>query len=515
MSCTRFCKNSVEGSRREPCLLDVCDAWLFTKKKSALQGTVHIFCTAEELHFAVQKLKGVHIGVNVARLDVVENLNNYREMELADQVAVRKFRNRMPTDEILINGGGEGSGAAVEELHCLAEELPDLAEKWKQMTDADVVLKELAMCEKETDEYNIEDVNAPLASKAHTIPSQVPSILKEGRRRMEVDTNLQCVKVSEDDHFISLETGSIRRRRARRTFWLVYWKDHLKECRDSSGFLIHYSMTILAGMIAGIASYADQYIGPLPQSTQDCCCIPSLGTICHLPLVDPLVLQGFLLVLGSSLPAVTSSSKTFGGKEWVTYSHNHVTANSGWDIVSFWSAKVFKDLFPRIVVSPFVFLSMYFCLALTTGRPFVLYLICLLVHLNSYAIGYIISVIKPDCNIPFIGVVVIFMLGVLSGISPSLSWVAENFPILYGLWYVSFFRWLVEAYYNEELTYFSDTFDVEAGKKFLGYEDSLEVSLLMATLTWAVSLFFSFLIIVFGRRAASSINRGYTRCCKI
>lgn len=146
-----------------------------------------------------------------------------------------------------------------------------------------------------------------------------------------------------------------------------------------------------------------------------------------------------------ALSAVASSLRVFGS-EYVVLQRE---AAAGLSTEAYYLGKSLAHL-PLCIACPFVFLLAFNCFAILPASFGFLYALYFFIYFISAGLAYAVSVIAPRDMAQLIGILGVLVQMMFSGANPTLVQLRDNQLIpyaLYGISYVSVFRWSQELFY--------------------------------------------------------------------
>ena len=253
--------------------------------------------------------------------------------------------------------------------------------------------------------------------------------------------------------------ASIKRRGAYwyRQIYYCFIRSIVQQWRVKSSFYAELCVGALAGFLIGLAelnqegiNYRGIFITPyeLLSSSIDYASVPQMS-----------LLVGLAIGLTASSPGV----KIFGEEKLVYWRESA----SGHSRLAYYIGKV-ASTFPRMILANLHFSTLFLLLAtpkISWGAAFVanlLYFYCI------YGLASCVSVITRREDGPLIAVMLSLIVGVISGMSPTLKTVSGWH--MTWLWRASPGTWLSEGYFTENITPWRYLYQVEDAATGLGYK---------------------------------------------
>jgi ABC-type multidrug transport system ATPase subunit len=246
------------------------------------------------------------------------------------------------------------------------------------------------------------------------------------------------------------------------------------------------TFTVIASFMLSVLNKSAKYQGPPPEiiSKQ---CPSSLMELCSSPLSDPIAQQSALLVLLMSLISAMSSLRCFG-PELVVFKRE---SYSGLNTLAYFIAKDICSMFNQMLL-PFVFLSIYYPQIQPEKEFWFYYLVLFLITWVTYGFGYIISLLVDQKGSQLCAAVVIFIMYLFCGFSPTLRELSSmTFPLPY-VSYLSFSRYFREIFYIYELQEFKPKYDISKSMTMFDYHSGDKYYL------WPISILFGIIFRVIG-----------------
>ena len=251
---------------------------------------------------------------------------------------------------------------------------------------------------------------------------------------------------------------SIKRRGAYwyRQIYFCFLRSIIQQYRLKSSFYAELGVGALAGFLIGLAeldqegiNFRGMFLHPyeLLSSSIDYASVPQMS-----------LLVGLAIGLTASSPGV----KIFGEEKLVYWRE----AASGHNRLAYYIGKVIST-FPRMILANIHF-SVFFLLLSTPKIPWgaafvanLLYFYCI------YGLASCISVITRREDGPLLATMTSLVVGVISGMSPSLKSVKQWH--MTWLWRASPGTWLSEGYFTENISPYRYLYDVDDAANALGY----------------------------------------------
>jgi len=192
------------------------------------------------------------------------------------------------------------------------------------------------------------------------------------------------------------------------------------------------------------------YIGPFPRILCYYVGAATMIPTCILPLIETYTSGGVTMGLAITFAAISTSISTFGNERDVYFREQQ----AGVSTFSYFLGKFVVDCL-RILLS-----ATFFWLALSSnfaslGDEGTLFRIILCFYFFGWGIGYLLSVVADVSQANVLGVAASVLFCVLlGGITPTLTEVEKSFSEWTWLWDLSTPRYLVEAFFINELSFY-------------------------------------------------------------
>jgi ABC-type lipoprotein export system ATPase subunit len=222
------------------------------------------------------------------------------------------------------------------------------------------------------------------------------------------------------------------------------------------------ALVIVAACVVGIIFRDQAYTGPVGPTLASSCPQWLGNTICTLPQNDPIPNWAAILCLGVGLTSLAPATEVLL-PEWDMVVK---LRRSGVSVIAYFLSRMVAD-FPRIVVSPAIFTSIFYVFLNPLVDYARLYLIVFVTIFASAGCGYMASVVIKRA--PFLaGCVVVLISVAFSGTNPPLS-VLNGLAVVNWLTNLSYARWAVESLYIAEVIESAGIFNIESGLNHLSY----------------------------------------------
>ena len=238
-----------------------------------------------------------------------------------------------------------------------------------------------------------------------------------------------------------------------------------KTTRRRAKLALMAGLVLIGGLVVGVIFKDQFYIGPVGPELAESCPQWLGDKICTLPQSDPIPNWAAVLCLGVGLTSLAPAVEVLL-PEWTLVTK---LRRSGVNVLAYYLSRMIADL-PRIIISPVLFVAVFYLL-LNPLMPFAkLYFIVLVTVFTSAGMGYLASVVVRGA--PFLAGCVLTLISVaFSGTNPPLS-VLNGMTIVNWLTNLSFARWAVESLYVAEVEESSAIYNVQSGIDNLEYGQS-------------------------------------------
>lgn len=306
-------------------------------------------------------------------------------------------------------------------------------------------------------EYNdVEVKEAPRSSISRpSLPS--PSSMRPSKAIKLLGTNQQ-------------EPFILPREAERRTssgFHQLAWfflRSLVQQKRNWISILTDVILVVISAITFGIVFLDSHYIGP--PSGKICSLMPVSGLVqrCMLPVDDPFPQIALMTTIGLALPAAMAALRVFGQERVVFWRESSVGANTA-------SYYVGKELgfFPSSILLPLLYAGVFYNFTVPRMNFGLMYLIFFATWWCATGLALAISVLVPPTLATISTVVVVFGMSMFSGVRPTLIELKKMWPPFSLISYVSFFRWLTEAYYVSEIWQWRTLYNISTGLKAMNY----------------------------------------------
>ena len=250
-----------------------------------------------------------------------------------------------------------------------------------------------------------------------------------------------------------------------RQLWYFFVRSLLQQKRNWISILTDVILVLSSGITFGIVFLNSHYMGPPDASVCASMPVEPLKERCNLPIEDPLPQIALMTIIGLALPASMAALRVFGLERVVFWRESSVGSNTA----SYFFGKELSYL-PSTLVLPILYAGIFYNFTVPRMGFGPLYLIFLVTWFCATGFALVISIIVPPALATISTVVVIFGLSLFSSVAVRLVDLAKMWPPFSLISYVSFFRWLVEAYYTSEITHWSAIYKIESGMNAMGYK---------------------------------------------
>lgn len=227
--------------------------------------------------------------------------------------------------------------------------------------------------------------------------------------------------------------------------WFLMKRAFKQVYRGFSATATDIAMNFLVGTFISIIIQSFTFVGGAPREA--CLYAPSFVYFQCTNPQDQLRVASMFICLGSMFAAISIAGNTFG-REKVVYWRD---TSAGMAVLPYYLSKFLID-FPRVTLGAtayFIALIMFFPYAQSWTS---LYSVCLMMHFYSFAVGYAVSNTVPYPKFALYGIFTALMWSmVLAGVTPSIDKVAKYPQSIKWIWDVSTPRWMVEAFYVQEV----------------------------------------------------------------
>lgn len=250
-----------------------------------------------------------------------------------------------------------------------------------------------------------------------------------------------------------------------RQLWYFFVRSLLQQKRNWISILTDVILVLSSGITFGIVFLNSRYMGPPDASVCASMPVEPLKERCNLPIEDPLPQIALMTIIGLALPASMAALRVFGLERVVFWRESSVGSNTA----SYFFGKELSYL-PSTLVLPLLYAGIFYNFTVPRMGFGPLYLIFLVTWFCATGFALVISIIVPPALATISTVVVIFGLSLFSSVAVRLVDLAKMWPPFSLISYVSFFRWLVEAYYTAEISHWSAIYKIESGLNAMGYK---------------------------------------------
>ncbi|KAL0480512.1 ABCG28 [Acrasis kona] len=224
--------------------------------------------------------------------------------------------------------------------------------------------------------------------------------------------------------------------------------------RTLGSFFLDNVLVFIAGLCLAAMFNNAKYIGPLPDVIVNQC-PAGIRYMCSGSLSDPIGGQNGSSMLALVLVATMASLRVFGKEKAVFIREGE----SGLNVFSYFWAKDIAAL-PGIIVSPLIFMSLFYTVVQPHATFIEYYGYFFLVYWASYGLGYCISILYKPHIAQLAAVVHIFILNIISG--AVMPWPAiQNLfvPLCYAP-YISFLFYSYYVLYVIEIQSYEYMYDI-------------------------------------------------------
>ncbi|KAL8992341.1 MAG: hypothetical protein Q9169_007174 [Polycauliona sp. 2 TL-2023] len=241
----------------------------------------------------------------------------------------------------------------------------------------------------------------------------------------------------------------------RQTYYCLL-RSLLQQYRFRSSFFFEIFLSALGGFLIGLAQFKAEGVNYRGFYLPPYAILSSSIDYSSVPLMA--VLVGIAIGLIGSSPGV----KIFG-EEKLIYSRE---ASSGHNRLAYYLGKVIST-FPRMFVACLHFTALFMLLAtprITWGSAF---LANLLYFYTIYGLASIVSMLTRREDGPLLAVMASLIVGILNGMSPNLSQVADWHMLWF--WRILPGTWLAEAYFDKNVGVLGSLYAIEHASDSTGY----------------------------------------------
>lgn len=220
----------------------------------------------------------------------------------------------------------------------------------------------------------------------------------------------------------------------------------VQQKRNWISILTDVILVVVSAITFGIVFFDSHYIGPPSEAVCKLMPVDGLQMRCLLPIDDPFPQIALMTTIGLALPASMAALRIFGTERVVFWRESSVGAKTA----SYYLGKEFSFL-PSSILLPLLYAGVFYNFTVPRMNFGLLYLIFLSTWWCATGLAVAVSIIVPPNLATISTVVVVFGMSMFSGVRPTLIELKKMWPPFSFISYVSFFRWLTEAYYVAEI----------------------------------------------------------------
>jgi ABC-type multidrug transport system ATPase subunit len=247
-------------------------------------------------------------------------------------------------------------------------------------------------------------------------------------------------------------------------FWWFFVRSLVQQKRNWISILTDVILVVVSAITFGIVFLDSHYIGPPPSSVCALMPVAGLQERCALPIDDPFPQIALMTTIGLALPAAMAALRVFGNERVVFWRESSVGANTA----SYYLGKEFGFM-PSSFLLPLLYAGVFYNFTVPRMNFGLLYMIFLATWWAATGLALVVSILVPPTLATISTVVVVFGMSMFSGVRPTLLELKKMWPPFSLISYVSFFRWLTEAYYISEIYQWRNLYDISTGLKAFNY----------------------------------------------
>lgn len=231
-------------------------------------------------------------------------------------------------------------------------------------------------------------------------------------------------------------------------FWLFFIRACKQSYRSKGKFIYDQLLHLGCGALISLAGQHFDYLGRQPEAVCELAPI-SLQERCREP-IETIGYIGIFISMGVVFSGMSMGSHTFGGERVVFWRE----AAAGTPALPYFLAKVISDL-PRAIFAALCFSLAFIVFFAYRSMYAYIYVICFLLYLCSFAMGYFVSICLAPHVVGLANTVFALLWAVVfNGVIPSLDVVnapGNGYDHLRWLWALSAPRYATEAFFVKEV----------------------------------------------------------------